>query len=421
MDREYFCPDWTGIMSTHLDSHKFLALLSPFKNASIINSKGELIYSKDADSFKTTTSRIVLFQIAKKYLSPKPGDIIVSNDPENGGTQLNRIFFICSLHTNLFIVWDAELNEVQFKIPLTPLVEANKKNQMIWQVLIESQPAAEKFKTFFEKQISKMNQVQVFKKFILSVASDSFQKTWFNLTKSIFEDHFSLKSYGQHQLSIKYRGQQIKINVDADEKQNIKSFKLDFSGTEMANHFACASHVVESGLMIEISKYYHFERCLSQPILDHLKLLLPPQSIVSKSIPNGEYNFELQKLTRQMMKHCLNQMNIQGKKSEKKFLVYSTAYLSLNSEQIQLSNFLSNSRIDFLVSDLFDKKVLTHTDRDYKATLTYRLDKPSHLNIYGVKSITDTDTRWIKLNGEIVHHGQFTLKKNDELSFCWKI
>ncbi len=408
-------------MSSHLDSHKFLSLLSPFKNASIMNSKGELIYSKDADSFKTTTSRIVLFQIAKKYLSPKPGDIIISNDPENGGTQLNRIFFICCLHINLFVVWDAELNEVQFKIPLTPLVENNKKNEMIWQALIESQPAAEKFRNFFEKQIQKMNQMQVFKKFITSVAAESFQKTWFKLTKSIFEDHFSLKSYGQHQLSIEYRSQSIKINAEADEKQNVKAFKLDFSGTSMAQNFSCASHVVESGLIIEISKFYHFEKCLSQPILDHLKLVLPPRSVVSKSIATGEYNFELQKLTRQMMKHCLNQMNIQGKKTEKKFNIYSTAYLSLNSEHLQFSNFLSNSRIDFLIGDLFDKKILHHSEREYKAVLKYRLDKTSQLNLYGVKSETDSEIRWIKINGEIAHHAQFILKKNDELSFEWKI
>lgn len=408
-------------MSTHLDSHKFLALLSPFKNASIMNNKGELIYSKDADSFKTTTSRIVLFQIAKKYLSPKPGDIIISNDPENGGTQLNRIFFICCLHPNLFVVWDAELNDVQFKIPLTPLVESNQKNAMIWSALIESQPSADKFRIFFEKQISKMNQMQVFKKFIAAISAENYQKTWFKLTKSIFEDHFSLKSYGQHQLMIEYRNQQIKINASADEKQNIKSFKLDFSGTALAGQFSCASHVVESGLMIEISKYYHFEKCLSQPILDHLKLLLPPKSIVSKSIPNGEYNFELQKLTRQMMRHCLNQMNIQGKKIEKKFNAYSTAYISLNSEHIQFSNFLSNSRIDFLVGDLFEKISLNHTEKDYKAVLKYRLDKTSQLNLYGVRAKTDSETRWIKINGEIAHHGQFVLKKNDELSFSWKL
>jgi CRISPR/Cas system-associated protein endoribonuclease Cas2 len=56
------------------------------------------------------------------------------------------------------------------------LVESNQKNALIWQALIESQPAAEKFRNFFEKQISKMSQMQVFKKFILSISAESFQK-----------------------------------------------------------------------------------------------------------------------------------------------------------------------------------------------------------------------------------------------------
>jgi hypothetical protein len=101
--------------------------------------------------------------------------------------------------------------------------------------------------------------------------------------------------------------------------------------------------------------------------------------------------------------------------------VYSTAYFSLNADHLQLSNFLSNSRIDFLIGDLFTKKLLSHSDREYKATLQYKLDNPSQLNLYGVKSTTDTDTRWVKINNEIAHHGQYTLKKGDEISFCWKI
>jgi hypothetical protein len=43
---------------------------------------------------------------------------------------------------------------------------------------------------------------------------------------------------------IKYRDKQIKINATADEKQEVKSFKLDLSGTSMADQFSCASHVV---------------------------------------------------------------------------------------------------------------------------------------------------------------------------------
>ena len=408
-------------MASHLDSHKFLSLLLPFKNASLMNSKGELLFSKDADSFKTTTSRIVLFQIVKKYLPPKVGDIIISNDPENGGTQLNRVFFISCLHPNLYIVWDAELNEIHFKIPLTPLVERNKKNQIIWSALIETQPAKDKFQRFFENQINKISQIKIFDHFIATFSSEAFQKSWFNVTKDIFEDHFNLKSYGQHQLAVNYRDKQIKMTTTADEKLDAKLFTLDLSGTSAASDFSCASHVVESGLMIEISKFYHLEKALSQPILDKVKLLLPPRSIVSKAIPTGEYNFELQKLTRQMIRFCLGQMNIQGKKTIQKFNMYSTYYLSLNSSKIDYSNFLSNSRIDFEYKELFNKKILRHSDREYQGELVYEQDEPTLLSVYGISALEDQDIRWIKVNDKRVHHGVFNLKKGDQISFKWKI
>jgi len=408
-------------MATHLDSHKFLSLLSPFKNASLMNSKGELLFSKDADSFKTTTSRIVLFQVVKKYLPPQVGDIIISNDPENGGTQLNRVFFISCLHSNLYIVWDAEFNEIHFKIPLTPLVEKNKKNPIIWSALIEAQTAKDKFQRFFEAQINKLSLIKVFDNFIATFSSDTFQKSWFSVTKAVFEDHFNLKSYGQHQLAVQYRQKQIKMTTTADEKLDAKLFTLDLSGTSPADEFSCASHVVESGLMIEISKFYQLEKALSQPILDKVKLLLPPKSVVSKAIPTGEYNFELQKLTRQMIRHCLGQMNIQGKKTLQKFNMYSTYYLSMNSAKIDYSNFLSNSRIDFEYKDLFEKRIFKHFDREYQGHLVYELSEPTLLSIYGISSPEDQDIRWIKVNDQRVHHGVFKIQKGDTISFKWKI
>ncbi len=408
-------------MAEHLNSYKFLSLLSNFKNASLLNAKGELIFSKDADPFKTTTSRIVLFQIAKKYLAPQVGDIIISNDPENGGTQLNRIFFVSCLHSNLFIVWDAEFNETQFKIPLMPLIEQHKKNPMIWGALVEAQPKAASFKKFFEAQFDKVKQTQVFEKFITTVASESFQKNWFTSTRSIFEDHFSLKSYGNCQLSLNYRNKLIKMSVSADEKQQVKSFTLDLSGTNVADEFSASSHVVESGLVIEISKFYNLERCLSQPVLNQIKLLLPPKSVVSKSIPTGEYNFELQKFTRQMTRYCLAQLNTQTKKSDKKFSMYSTAYLSLHSDLHESSSYLSNSRIDFQALPVFEKKYFAHKDKDFSGSLLYNSELPSEMYIYGIQSAEDTHQRWIKLNGQLIHHGRFQIKKGDELSFQWRL
>ncbi len=413
-------------MISHLESHKFSSIISHFKNASIVNSKGELLFSKDADPFKTTTSRLVLFQIAKKYLSPNVGDVIISNDPENGGTSLSRIYFISCLSSNLFLIWDSEFYPIDFKIPLTPFVEKGKISQFIKMALIDAQPNKEQYAQFFDKEISKFNTVNKFTDFIKEASKDDFQKQWFMVCKTIFINHFEAKAFGQSEISYKYKTDHLlKLKTEVDEKQNVRFFKVDFSGTSLARpgqaQISCASHVVESGLIIEFSKFYALEKYLSQPILDHVKLILPPKSIVSNAHKIGEFNFELQKMARQMMKHNLTQINVQTKKNDKKFSLYSTHLLQMTSEAETNLFFLSNSRIQFENLNSFDQKILQNSDGEYKACLVYNSDKPMKVLVSGISSEEDHGKRWLKINKEQVRHGTFNLKKGDELILNWKI
>ncbi|MBC7753551.1 MAG: hypothetical protein H7Z71_04885 [Moraxellaceae bacterium] len=413
-------------MISHLESHKFGSIISHFNNASIVNSKGELLFSKDADPFKTTTSRLVLFQIAKKYLSPSTGDIIISNDPENGGTSLSRIYFISCLSLNLFLIWDAEFYPIDFKIPLSPFVENGKISPFMKTALIESQPNKEHYSAFFETEIGKFNTVNKFKEFIREASGEDFQKQWFMVCKNIFINHFEAKAFGQSELSYKYKTDHLlKLRTEVDEKQNQRFFKVDFSGSSLAKpgpaQISCASHVIESGLIIEFSKYYALEKYLSQPILDHVKLILPPKSIVSNAHKAGEFNFELQKMARQMMKFNLTQINAQTKKNDKKFSLYSTHLLQMTSGTETNLFFLSNSRIQFENLNSFHQKILQNTDGEYKACLVYNSDKPLTIRVSGISSDEDHAKRWLKINKAPVRHGTFNLKKGDEFILNWKI
>ncbi len=413
-------------MISHLESHKFSSIINHFKNASIVNAKGELLFSKDADPFKTTTSRLVLFQIAKKYLSPLPGDVIISNDPENGGTSLSRVFFMSSLSPNLFLIWDSEFYPIDFKIPLTPFVEKGQISSFIWTALIESQPKKEQYVQFFNNEVGKFNTVNKFSDFIKEASREDFQKQWFTVCENIFINHFESKSFGQNELSYKYKTDHLlKLKTEVDVKQNQRYFKVDFSGTSLTRasqvQISCASHVIESGLIIEFSKYYNLEKYLSQSVLDHVKLILPPKSIVNSSHPLGEYNFELQKMARQMMKFNLTQINAQTKKSDKKFSLYSTHLLQMTSLNETNLFFLSNSRIQFENLISFNQKILQNTDGEYKACLVYISDDPLILRLSGISSEEDQGKRWLRINKDLVKHGTFELKKGDELIFNWKI
>lgn len=410
-------------MISHLESHKFNSVLGQFNNASLVNQKGELIFSKDADPFKTTTSRLVLFQISKKYLAPKVGDLIITNDPENGGTSLSRLYFISCLDTNLFLIWDAEFYPINFKIPLLPLIEAENLNSSIWTALVETQPFKNEFAYFLKQEFQCLERIKQFNGFIKNISKDSFQKDWFNICKNIFKTHFETKALGQNEITYKYKETTpIKINTLIDEKQEIKQIRIDFSGTQTFNSqsgFSCASHVVESGLIIELIKFYGLERYLSQPFLDCVKLIMPPRSIITTAHKAGEYNFELQKIIRQMMKHNLNHINSQTKKAEKKFSLYSTHTLQITKGSTTSSIFLSNSRIEFKNLEYFIQKKLQSQDFEYAATLVLQPGENVVLNIHGVTSTEDQSKRWIKLNQKVITHGLFNIKPGDELSFNW--
>lgn len=411
-------------MISHLESHKFNSIVNHFKNASLVNAKGELLFSKDADPFKTTTSRLVLFQIAKKYLSLRVGDVIISNDPENGGTSLSRVYFISCLSANLFLIWDVDFFLVNFKIPLTPFVENHKVNAPIWSALVESQPNKDQYTHFFQDQLNKFKTLHLFSNFIQEASNEDFQKQWFLVSKNIFIKHFEAKSFGQNEISYKYKNDfTIKIKTEVDEKQNLRIFKVDFSGTSLAQPGAmsCASHVVESGLIIEFSKYYNLEKYLSQPILDHVRLTLPPRSIVTTANKLGEFNFELQKMARQMMKYNLSQINSQTKKTDRKFSLYSTHLLQMTSPTETNLIFLSNSRIQFENLIFFNQKVLQNIDGEYKASLIFNSEDAVQIQLRGISSDEDQSKRWVKINKNTVKHGDFTLKKGDELVFNWKI
>ena len=92
--------------TSHLDRLLLGTFLSGFGNSSLFTGKGDLLFSQDPDPLKTTTSRLVCFQLVKKYLNLQPQSAVICNDPQNGGTDLQRLFYIYCIDENLFIVWD---------------------------------------------------------------------------------------------------------------------------------------------------------------------------------------------------------------------------------------------------------------------------------------------------------------------------
>lgn len=405
----------------HLDYYYFQSFLNQFQNASLVNDQGELLFSKDTDLCSTTTSRLVSFQIVKKYLSLSPGDIFITNDPENGGYNYSKIFFISALTENLFLIWCNETNFIQFKIPLSPLLEGHKKNPMLWSALIETHPEKEALSCFFEKQIEYFSSCFKATPYLDFLSEPDFQKIWFNTCKAEYDRQFDLRAQGQTEVNVKHADHNLKIVLKIEEKQNQRTLNIDFSNTSLAQGMSAASHVIESAMIQEFVYHYKLHQFLSQPILNQIKLIMPPKSIISKAHPQGEYNFELQSLIKQIFKHLLSQMS-SSKKTESKFTIKSEAYLSFSDDVTTYNGFLLDTH--FMLDDvskLFKPKIMCMKDNNYTCEFEFVSDKNLDLNAFYLHSTLDNNKRHLKINNKAVLAGKHSFKNGDTLSISWKI
>lgn len=403
----------------HLDYHYFQSFLNHFKNASLVNLNGDLLFSRDSELCSTTTSRLVSYQIVKKYLKLNPGDIFITNDPENGGYSYSKIFFISALTENLFLIWSDDVSQVQFKIPLSPLVEAHKKNAMLWSMMIEPHPQKAVLAEFFEAQIEHYTSCFRATPYLDFLSEPDFQNIWFKTCKAEFERQFDLRAQGQADINIKYHDKLVKMGLGIEEKQNSRTITIDFSSTQLAEKMCAASHVIESAMIQEFVYHYKLHQFLSQPILNQIKLIMPPKSVVSKAHATGDHNFELQGVIRQMLKHLLLQLN--SPKKGEKFTLKSEAQLNFIAD--------SNVRNGFLLDESFSLEDLTQF---FKPTTMSMKENNYHgeyvvktsgltLDTFYLYSDFDHNKRFIKINNKSIKSGRHALKENDQLSIHWKL
>jgi len=394
---------------------------------SIVNDTGQLLFSKDAQLECLSTSRLVSFQIVKKYLKPKPLDLIILNDPENGGFSLTKIIFVACLSENLNLIWHEDLNIVDFKIPPTPLFEGNQKNSFVWSALVENHPESNLLRNFFEQQKAKLDFIVSQKQHIQTLSQAKNQMAWLKASQEIFEAQFSNKALGSSECSYKTPTQQlIKLKLIVEEKQNIRLLTLDFTNTSVATDYSAASHVVESGLIQKIIQFYQIENFFSQAVLDKIKVILPPKSIVSKAHPRGEWNHEIQSICSQLCLFNFNQLNSQARKNntvfevstELKFDLVSSPKnysLSFDCKGAALEGFeilLSQHQIHLLECNRGEQNI--HLKFEVGDSIKPTLQIKSKLFPEGKD--------WIfKINNQTPSARKIQLQPKDQIQISWKI
>ncbi len=284
-------------MNFHQIQHFLNVMLAPFQSSSLINDDGKLIASCDENILQSSTSRLVVCQIIKKYLNPQIGDLFIVNDPDNGGLNYQNIFFVSKLTEKLYLVFVQETNHINFKIPPTPLYEKSAKNKTIWPLLVEQNPHGAALANFFESKWQQVSHLQSFKSFFQMISIPKNLQVYFKNIERVFDRQFNNRALGQNEVSYKINAtDSIKLKLAIDEKQNQRTIYADFSQSSSAQKISAASHIVESCLVKALADHYGMTEILSQPLLDRIRLTLPPQSIVSKANPQGSHNLLIQKI-----------------------------------------------------------------------------------------------------------------------------
>lgn len=397
-------------------------LLKNHKSCSLISQDGQLLYSKDSGLQTLTTTRLVAFQIIKKYLSPKPLDFFILNDPENGGYTQAKIIFVTCLANGLFLIWDDDTPLVNFKIPPTPLFDQGKKNEFVWQALLGACSYPAELEVFLEYHRFAIDRINHLKDALSTLANTKYQNQWLKASDAVFASQFDSKAHGtyeaQHAIA---QGGHIRMKFTAEEKQNLRLITLDFTNTQTASATHAASHVIESALLKKICDFYQLSDFFTQSVIDKIKIILPPKSIVSKPHSMGEHNFELQCIAAQMCDFNLVQLNSHSRRPQTQFdylnfllfeisapeqasTAFSTLFLSPQHSYLQNFESLVEQK---LIRPKKMRKHEAHTNLSFEVT-TDNLQLDVKNNYSCNKSVFS-----IRLNQQVLAKGPHRLKLND--------
>ncbi len=401
-------------------------LLTKFlKSCSVVNADGTLLYSKDQGPHHLTTTRLVAFQIVKKYLQPQPHDFFVLNDPENGGFQYTKLIFISALQPNLYLIWDEDFDAIDFKIPPTPLYDKGARNEFVWKALIENRSYSSALERFIVAQKAKADALLKMPQLLDLVSSAKNQQDWLKVSQEVFNVLFNTKAQSCGEAYFKLAPtQMIKLKLTVEEKQNVKMFVLDLTNTNLAADFHSASHIFESAAIKKIIDFYGWAEFFNQSILDKIKVILPPRSIVSKPHAEGLHNISIQAIASQLCEHLLTQFNNPSRKTHTMF-----QYTNFLSFKVQAGTAYYNNLITKQSATLDCVEELANLQKIEVKSMR-RLESRSHV-LFEVKSndgivltiqnkydIEGSDIKF-KVNGKPQTCGVHKLAKSDSVEISW--
>ena len=223
---------------------------------------------------------------------------------------------------------------------------------------------------------------------------------------------------------LKETGQTIKLKFTAEEKQNLKLFTLDLTNTNLATDVYAASHIVESAMVKKIMEFYEINDYFSQSILDKIKIILPPRSIVSKAHPAGMFNLNLQAVCSQLCEHLLTLLNSPSRKSHGAFSFNNFLAFSIKLGTASFNSHINKTHfsIDGIeqLSNTQKIKVNTLKKGEDSSQIIFQVIGDEFLEFSILNSYeTDDSSYKVKINNMQKTFGTHILKKNDLIELLW--
>ena len=218
----------------------------------------------------------------------------------------------------------------------------------------------------------------------------------------------------------------VKLKLTIDEKQNQRSIHADFSQTSAAGKISAASHIIESALVTTIANSYDMSGLLSQPVLDLVRLSLPPQSIVSKANPLGTYNLLLQKTVTEQVSFLLNSLTKKNKNVPNGFQLNPEFQLDL---LIDDKNYLIKADSKKIIFKDLDYLIQSHKlspivaqQIDGNLKLTLKVETSENIFIKPRMVLNTYSQDFMMISGVALSKDSTTpLKKNDIIELNWTL
>lgn len=276
--------------------------LSVFEAAALITGDGQILGMK-----YVTVSDIGNFgpfsQITRQYFKILPGDVVLTNDPYSGGTNLSTMSLITPFQIADQVFYLAtrvrfiprlaharRLEDEGIRIPPTPIAAGRKINEAILSAIGSHPLAPPDFAVRIEENLNKIwRQIDLLKTWAQknpSTLSKSSQKALLQETQDRIKRKLNDLPHGDHRIDLQFETGEIirmRTEIQADEVH------FDFAGTSTSKRLFLTNTATYGSCMAALLTFLNEEFLLNEGIYSIVNVTTPQGCFLNAQYPSPVY------------------------------------------------------------------------------------------------------------------------------------